>query len=228
MTAYDLADLRKELCNNIRNSDVLSTTIRGVTTKVDTFTATDDQTAFQLTQLYPHNIRTVTVDAVSKYYIKDYTLNTSTGILTLLTGATTDDEVVITYDYKSTAGDKIYPDMPRYDLTLESYPRIGIEILSGTTIPLGLGGSTHISEITVTIKAWYPVNKVTTIAGGLGGTNDLSDAIQTIRQTIITNAKLFSSNIPFIHPTGLSPITSGINNKIIQQGCDFNIKFIIE
>jgi len=231
MTTLDINNIRNEISNCIRNGDVLgatSTTIRGVTTQTDSFTATAGQTAFQLTKTSVHNVRSVTVNAVSKYYVKDYTFVAATGILTLNTGAGIGETVAVSYDYRATEGDKIYPDMPRDDLSLTSYPRVGIEITSEVTTPLGLGGTSHISDFMITIFCWMPVNKDTSIAGGLGGTADLSTVMKNIRAQIRAQAKNFSSNIPYIYPSGLSPITKSINNKIIQQGEDFIIKFIVE
>lgn len=225
MTAMDIQTIREELCMALRNGDIISTTIRGVTTKTDTFTATASQTNFTLTQIAVKNVRAVTVQSVSKYYLFDYTINFSTGVVTLLTGATLNDTVTIQYDYSSSA-DKIYPDFPRHDLKLSSFPRVGIELLNINTKPLGLGGTNYISDVAVSIIAWIPANKDPAF-NSYGGTENLSDLMKNIRQTIMTNAKSFYS-FKYIHPSSSSPIAQGQNDKLIQQSMDFMIKFILE
>jgi hypothetical protein len=141
-------------------------------------------------------------------------------------GASLNDPVAIQHDYSSVA-DKIYPDMPRTDLTLTSYPRVGIELTSARTEPLGLGGITHMSDIIVTIYGWMPSNKDSAIAGGLGGTKDLNDLMTNIRGVIRTNAKSFYT-FSFMTPIGSTAIIKGNYDKIIQMSQDFLIKFLIE
>jgi hypothetical protein len=222
----DFEHIREEISHSLRNGDILSISVRGVTTATETFTATASQTIFNLAQTGIKNIRSLTVQSVNKYLFRDYTYNAATGVVTLNTGATVGDSVVIQYDYSSSA-DKIYPDMPRTDLRLTSFPRVGIEITNSNTEPLGLGGMTHISDLLITVYAWVPVNKDTEIAGGLGGTSDLNDLIKNIRDIIRTNAKSYY-NFTYITPKSTSPIIRGENNKIIQMSQDFYIKFLTE
>lgn len=225
MTTFDLQTIREEVTQLLRNSDIFTTTVRGVTTKTDTFTATSGQTQFTLTQTAVKNVRSLSVASVSKIYLTDYTVNWATGVVTLLVGATVGDVVVIQYDYGT--GEKIYPDYPRSDLTLNSFPRIGMEIISSTTTPFGLGGMTHITDLVMTIFIFMPINKDSSIAGGLGGTKDLNDKMSTIRDVIRTNAKSFVS-IPYITPTGTNPVIVGASQKIISLSQDFAIKFKTE
>jgi len=222
----DFEHIREEISHSLRNGDILSIAIRGVTTTTDSFIATASQTVFNLTQTGIKNIRSLTVNSVAKYLFRDYTYNGATGVVTLNTGAGIGEAVVIQYDYSASA-DKIYPDMPRVDLTLTSFPRVGIEITNSNTMPFGLGGMTHISDLLITVYAWVPVNKDTSIAGGLGGTADLNDLIKNIRDTIRTNAKSYY-NFTYITPKSTSPVIKGENNKIIQLSQDFYIKFLTE
>ena len=223
----DIGNIREEIVILLRNSDIFSVAVRGATTRTDNFTATASQTAFQLTQTPVRNVRSVSVQSVSKKLFTDYTVNYATGVLTLNTGATLSDAVAIQYDYGATSGEKIYPDYPRGDLTLTSFPRIGMEITSARTETFGLSGVNHISDILITIFAFVPVNKDSNVSGGLGGTMDLSDLISTIRNTIRTNAKLFSQ-FQYIYPTSVSPLMRGTNDKIIHQSADFIAKFLVE
>jgi hypothetical protein len=214
---------------DLRNADIFSTTIRGVTTRTDNYTATAGQTNFTLTQTKVKNIRSLTVQSVSKQFVKDYTINWETGVITLLTGATLNDAVAINYDYTSStdATEKIWYDLPRADINIESFPRIGMALTSSTTEPLGLGGTNHISDIIVTIFVSMPVNKVSTIAGGLGGVIDLGNILKSVRDRIRTNAKSFYS-FKWITPLRTNPVIPSTNNKIIQQSDDYQIRFLVE
>jgi hypothetical protein len=225
MTTLEFQNIREEICDKLRTGNIFSTTIREVTTTTDNFTATAGQTVFTLTNSGVKNIRSLTVAAASKYLFKDYAVNWKTGIVTLSTGATLSDAVAIQYDYGTS--DKIFPDMPRGDLSLSSFPRIGISLVNARTEPFGLGGMQHISDVLITVYIWMPINKVSTIAGGIGGTDDLNNYLSDVRSNIRTNAKLFQS-FQYITPVGSTPIIVGQNQKIIQASQDFMIKFLVE
>ena len=223
----DIQNIRDEITNYLRSSDILAIGIRGVTTTTDNFVATAGQTAFTLDHTLVRNIRTLTVDGTSLKYMKDFIFNPSTGVVTLDTGATLDDAVVINYDYSTAGNEKIYPDFPREDLNLQSYPRVGMEITAINNNNFSLGATDQISEIMITIFAFVPVNKDSSVASGFGGTEDLSDLLTTIRDEIRENQKGFYS-FPFIHPVSTNPIVKGQNNKIVHQSADFIARFIVD
>ena len=223
-TAISLKNVKREIVNELRNAGVLTTTLRNVTNKTDNFTATANQTVFTLTY-EPRNIKTVTVDGNSKYYFLDYEFDAIAKTLTLYSGATVDDAVVINYDYGTTGagGDKIYPDYPREDLTLKSYPRIAVEVTNQNTEPLGLGASNWISDIIITIFVWVPADRVS----GVGGSDYLSGLTTSIREEMINRAKSFKL-FKFIRPVSTTPIMKGPYEKILQQNQDSIIKFVVE
>lgn len=225
MTTFQINKIKEEIVNFLRNSNIFSLSLRGVATQTDTFTATAGQTIFTLTKVPARNIRSLSVNAVSKTFIKDYSVNWDTSVLTLNVGALVGESVVIVYDWGSP--DKIFPDFPRDDLKLYSFPRVAVEWTTADTQPLGLGGMVHISTILVTIYAWVPVNKDPAIASGYGGVTDLGTLLFNIRDAIRTNAKGFYS-FPYIEPKGVSPIIKSTNNKIIQQSQDFSVRFVVE
>lgn len=225
MTAVSLENIREEITHTLRNSDILSVSVRGVTTTTDNFTATTGQTVFTLTHTAVKNIRSLTVASVAKRFLRDYTVNFNTGVVTLLVGAGNLDAVSIQYDYGNT--DKIYPDYPRDNLSLQSFPRVAIAFTSDSTQPFQLGGLKWISDKIMTIFAWVPVNKDSAVASGLGGTDSLSNLVSSIRTAMQTNAKLFYT-FQYITPTSIGPIIVGTNGKIIQQSQDFTIKHLIE
>ena len=135
--------IKENILNLVRNSDIFTTTIRGVITATDTFTATASQTNFTLTNSGVKNIRSLKINDVSKILYKDYDINVmlntsiTSKLVTLVAGATINDEIKIEYDYSST-GDPIYPDFPDDNLTIKSYPRIYCMMLSQSYTPRSL------------------------------------------------------------------------------------------
>lgn len=224
VTSTPIQSIKREIVNELRNADIFTTTQRGVTTTSQTFTATASQTVFTLTY-EPRNIRALTVASVSKYYFLDYSFDSVAKTVTLYTGATLSDAVVITYDYGTTGagGDKIYPDYPREDLSLKSFPRIAVEFTNQNTMPLGLGGTTWINDIVITVFCWVPAEKISSV----GGTDYLSTKVTAIRQALQTRAKSFQL-FKWITPGAISPIIKGQYDKVIQQSQDFTIRFVVE
>lgn len=225
MSTMNIELIREEINNLLRNSDIFTIANRGVTTTTDTFTATAGQTVFTTTHAGLRNIRSLTVNSVSKYFIKDYSVNWTTNVITLSTGALIGEAVVINYDYGTS--DKIFPDMPRDDLTLTSFPRIGISLVNISTNPIGLYGLNHVSDVAISIYCWVPANKDTNIGAGIGGTKDLNDLMTKIRDVIRQNSKSLY-NFQYITPIGSARLIAGQNNKIIQMSQDFMIKFLFE
>jgi hypothetical protein len=221
MSTVDIQNIREEICNLLRSSNILTTTIRGATTTTDTYTTAGS--TIQLSKTNIKNIRSISVDAVSLTLNKDYTINWATGVITLVTPLVTTSTIV----FDTATSEKIYPDMPRDEMTLNSYPRVGIELLNVSSRPFGLGGMSHLSDIALEIICWVPANKDNDVNSGYGGTENLTDLISSIRDKIRQNAKLFGS-FSYITPMSSSPIIKSINNKIIQQSMTFAIKFKTE
>jgi len=219
-----IQSLKEEIMHFIRNSDVISTTVRGVTTVTDEeFFADAGQTTYTPDNLQIKNVRELTVNGTNLQYLKDFTINWQTSVITFLTALTLNDDVLITYDYGT---DKIFPDYPRTDLTLSSFPRIAVELTSGSTEPLGLGGINQITDLLITIFLWVPVNKDST-ANSISGNSDLNNIMSNIRDSLRLNSKNFYS-FQYIRPMSLGPIIKGTNDKILQISNDFQVKFLIE
>lgn len=206
---------------------MLSTTVRGVTRTTSSYSVgVGGESTHTFTGNIPvRDFYSLTVDAVAKYYLRDYTINWTTGVLTWITPLTNGQAVAYSIDWGT--GDKVYPDLPRDDLTLTSYPRVGIELTSISTEPLGLGGNNHISDILITVYIYVPVNKDTNVAGGYGGLADLEESMRLLRNAVRNFAKSFYT-FSWITPAGTGPLIRGINNKIMSQSQDFNIKFNVE
>jgi len=214
MTNISYLSIKREFLNFLRNSDVLSTTTRGVTTKTDSFTAAGGSETFTLSVTNCKNVRWVKDNGTALVYGTDYTLNYSTSsttygnILTvtvskvLVLGHT----ITISLDYGT--GDKIYADYPRDDITISSFPRIAFDIYGLTTETAGFGN----------------VNKTS-----FRFMIDIYDSKQTIAEgymdalrTAIINAQNSFYNFAYIKPINVrqaEPIDF-TNYKIYKLGMD--------
>jgi hypothetical protein len=227
MTTLNLQSIRDELCIFLRSSDVITTAIRGVTRTAGTYTVgVGGEATHTFAGMTPiRDFKSLTVNAAAKKYLTDYTVNWTTGVLTWNSALIENDVVVYSVDWGT--GDKIYPDMPRDDLNLASFPRIGIEVVNVSTQPVGLGGLNHLSDILISVIVWAPANKDSSVASGFGGMADLEATIILIRDAIRSSAKTFY-NFSWITPTAIGPVTKGRDEKIMQQSHDFMIRFKFE
>ena len=221
-TSVNLFNIKKEIEQVLRNANVLTLAQRNATTATENFTATAGQTVFTLTNTI-RNIRSMTVNSVSKYLFQDYEFDGVAKTVTLYSGATLGHAVVIQYDHGSGGEDKIYPDYPRGQLTLSQFPRIALEETSVDTQPLGLGAINWMSDIVITIYVMVPTEKTNSV----GGTEYLNDTVTLVRQTIMNNSQGFKL-FKFIKPGHVSPIIKGENDKVMQQSQDFTIQFLVE
>ena len=182
MTVLPDQKVKEEILVFLRNSDILSTATRGVTTKTDSFTATASQTVFTLTSTNVRNIRAVTVQAVSKSAYLDYvpTYNTgSASVVTLNTGATLNDTVTIQYDYSTGTLDKIWPDYPAIRRFATDMPRIGFDMFKRPRV-IGIGTTNYITDALVPIKIYDK-----------GTYRAIDGYLTTLRQAFKTNQKGF-------------------------------------
>lgn len=125
-----------EFLNFLRNSDIFTTTQRSVTTTSESFTTTlTGAETFTLSKTNTKNIRSVTYDSTVLVYGKDYDINIDDAKVTINSVVPT-KTVVISFDYGT---DKIWPDYPRMDLTISSFPRIGFEVYGFKSELAGFG-----------------------------------------------------------------------------------------
>ncbi|NCD00111.1 MAG: hypothetical protein EOL95_10475 [Bacteroidia bacterium] len=207
MGYISLLNVKRELLNLLRNSDVFSTTTRSVTTYTDNFTATGGAETFTLTKTICRNIRSVKVNSTAINFGKDYTLNyTNNNIVSVsITTLSVSDSVAIEYDYKATSGSKIYPDYPRQDLTISQYPRMGFDYSDYTKDTAGFG-NVNVSNIDFIIK----ILAVTT--------QDCDEYLDTLNQYIINNQNTlyYLDHIKPIEITPAEPVSIRANNKVFQ------------
>lgn len=209
----NITNVKQELINFLRNQDVLTITVRGVTTSTDTgtFSSADTHTLGTNPTLVK-NIRSVTRGTLLVYG-QDYTVNFVTGVISFT--STQNGSYTIIYDQGST--DKIFPDFPRDDLTINDYPRIAIDVINATSDAFGIGGSQFISNFTVTIVVYDDDQ------------DDIESYIDAIRTDFVNNPATFYY-FNFIKPTGVGPMISSPDrsNEIMQRNIDFQIIMEVE
>jgi len=200
----NIQNIKNEQIQFLRNQDVFSTTIRGVTTREDTGTFSGASThTLANAPTTVKNIRSVTRGSLLVYGT-DYTVNFLTGVISFTTAQT--GTYTISYD---TGPDRIFPDFPRNDLTISSFPRIALDIMNVGLDNFGIGGSQFISNVAFTIVV-YDDNS-----------NDLDGYIQTIKDLYVNNASSFYY-LKFIKPTLIGPTINSADKKdeIMQKNID--------
>lgn len=213
--AINYNNIKQELVVFLRNQDIFSTILRGVTTDTHTETLAGDGSA-TISRTNVKNVRSVEVDATPLVFGTDYTVDYGNGnenaVITFSSNQTGDLEV--SYDYGT---DKIYPDFPRDDLNIDSYPRIAVDILNVPSDAFGIGGEDFISDVTFTVVV-YDDN----------GT-DIDSYLSTIRSAFIDSAKDFFF-LRFIKPILTGPMISDPEktHEIMQRNLDFTSMFNTE
>jgi len=211
--ALNIQNIKQEQLVFLRNSDIFSISERGVTTANATGTLSGTK-VITISTTGVKNIRTITVGAVSKSLGTDYTVVYGTASTIITFGANQTGNYVVSHDYGS---DKIYPDFPRDDLTIGSYPRIAIDILSAPIEAFGIGGTTFITDVAFTIVVYA----------------DKSDAldgyIQAIKTAYIAVPKDFYY-LSYVKPTMIGPTLDSADKKseIMQKNIDMLGMFNVE
>jgi len=216
----DYYKLKEEMVVFLRNQDVFTTTLRGVTTLTDESQGTlSADSSILINKSNVRNIRDVYVDAVELTYKTDYQTNyfyddsgTRKCQITFTvaqTGACT-----VSYDYGS---DKIHTDYPQTQLKISDFPRLGVDILSVDTTPGGLG-NVNLSKITYTITI-YSASKTAIL-----------NYLTSIRSKIIDNQLTFKYLGIWVRPMGSGPLIVYDNGgqKLFQQNIDLEAPTYLE
>jgi len=212
MSNHDLIDywkIKQELTVFLRNEDIFTITIRGVTTSSDTGTFTAASTHTLATNpTLAKNVRSIIVSGSTLTLLDDYSVNYVTGVITFVAAQT--GAYTISYDQGST--DKIFPDFPKPELKVSSFPRISVDILDVGTEPGGFGNvNTNNIDFTIVIYATK--------------TKDVSDYLTSIRSSFINERTYLRQQLGIITPMRTGPILTAPNankgNKIFQQNIDF-------
>jgi len=213
----NLNQIKQELVVFLRNSDIISTSDRGVTTSTDESIGTGNasDTEFTLGQATAKNVRNVKLATVAQTFGTDYTVDYSTYTVTFTTPPGSAVAITATYDYGS--GDSIYPDFPRTDLGITSYPRIAVAVTSVATDEMGIGGAANINDILLSVYVY---------ANGMVAVDDyMKDA----RSAFLQNKKDFYY-LKFITPVTESPLLNepARGDKIYTRSLDVRALFNVE
>lgn len=216
MAKVDLIEVKGELVNFIRNQDILSIATRGVTTVTEEFNGDNSTTTFNLANSTSKNIRTVTVDAAAQTFGVDFTFDLVAATVTFIVAPPSGtDNVDVTYDFGPT--DKIFPDFPMADKKLSDFPRIAVELISGTTAEYALNADGNVTDYIATMVCYSESER------------QVENMVSDIRQALQDNKKNFFF-FPFITPTAMGPpiVVPWGKQKIFQRNQDANVRFIYE
>ena len=211
----NIQSIKQEQVVFLRNQNIFSTTVRGVTTANATGTLAGTNT-ITIARTNVKNIRSITVDAVTKVLGTDYTADYNHASGCVITfGSDQTGDYIVSHDYVT--GDKIYPDFPRDDLDISSYPRIAIDILNVSIDAFGIGGSQFISNIAFTVVVYA------------NNSDDLDGYIQAIKSVYQTNANLFYY-LSFVKPTIIGPTINSPDKKdeIMSKNIDLLGMFSVD
>ena len=214
----NLFQVKQELVNFLRNQDIMSTSERGVTTAQD-IGDFSSETEYLINQPNIKNIRNIIVDAVSLKYGRDYNVDFTfddSGIIKTKITFTSPQTGVYTIDYDF-GSDKIWPDYPRDDLKINSYPRIAADVLGIDTKEFGIGGNELISDIMLSV----------TVFGQ--GINRINSLLTLIRKRMLENRKTFFY-FKFTGQPAVGPLIEDPNKRqeIMRQNIDFTSLFNVE
>lgn len=202
-----------ELVFFLRNSDIISTTTRGVTTTNETGTFSSDLTHL-IDNSQIKNIRSIEVNSVILSFGADYTYDTDfddagTKKTKISFTVAQSGAYEIIYD---TGSDKIFADYPKNNLNLSSYPRVAVDIISTTSEPVGFGGGSvaTITDILFTCVAYN--NK----------TKEVRKLIDKIKVAIMNNqTEFFYFKVTLPQAIGRIAPSDNTKNEIFQVNFDF-------
>ena len=213
MTVIDDYVINEELDIFLRNQDILTRTQREVTSYSETFTMNGTSDSVTLTYSNVKNVRSVTSNSVALTNYQNYTANyegSDTGTVSLTTTPANNTTIAVNYDYGTT--DHVHPDFPRADLTMSSYPRISIEVVSVRTVGGALGGKAHDNDLMISVSAFAEKRR------------DVRLYLKSVRDKLFTNNKTFY-NFGYIKPMNTGPILKdpGRKGKVEQRTDDYII-----
>ncbi len=208
MSTTDLEDVKTEMVVFLRNSDILSTTQRGVTTTSNVFTATAAQTVFTISNSVTRNIRYVTIDGVAQDAYTDYTpdYKSISSTITFGTAMSGSELVDVGFDYSPAKTEKVWADYPELQYLPASIPRIGFDISGFRTQVLSIGDSNWFSDALITVKAYDSNLK------------NIDGFISTIREKV-KDSQLSFYHFQTVRPKNIGPaLLHDIKNKTMLSG----------
>jgi len=222
MATLNEKHMRDEMAVFLKNEDVLTASERGVTQVTGTTLGTlASATTTLINKNNIRNIRNVSVADTAKTFGTDYTvdyyyLDGSTRKCQITWAASTSGAGTVTYDYGAT--EKIYPNFPRTDMTLASYPRIGLEVVDIDSEPYGFNNVNNSNvDISFTVVD--------------DSKDNILDIMNNVRDAIVNNQSGFYY-LKLVKPrrTGpVVPVTDGkAKDKLFSKSFDVRGYFNIE
>lgn len=222
MATINEKHMRDEMAVFLKNQNVLNASDRGVTQVVASSLGTLSSTQSTLiNRSNIRNIRRLSVDNDAKTFGTDYTVDyyyndTGTRKCQINFTGTVAGVATVTYDYG--ASEKIYPNFPRTDMTLASYPRVGLEVIDIDTEPYGYGNVNN-SNIDISFTVMDDSK------------DNILDIMNSIRSAIVNNQDGFYY-LKLVKPrrTGpVVPVTDGkAKDKLFSKSFDVRGYFNIE
>lgn len=224
MAVISIIRIKEELLNLLRNSDIISKTVRGVTTDTENFLPTSTVSFLEVSQDPVKNIRSVVKNSTTLVYGKDYNINIygKAASLAKRVDFTTDlvngDDIDITYDYTSTTdtktgvpvGDRVYADFPQEFVTTSKYPRVGFEID-------GIPGNPRDLQHKLTQK------NVLFSFGVFAKGNTIDNYYESVDTVLFNNRKnLYYLNVLVYNGTSPKESTPNTNNTVFQILWSYN------
>lgn len=201
MSYLSIVNIKNEFLNFLRNSNIYSVAERGVTTSsnVTSITALPQTITLSATL---KNVRSVTntTQATTLKLGVNYTLDLDAGTITITSGAVGTDSITTSYDAGAT--DKIFPDYPRPNLTITSFPRCGFDIYSWSSDTGGFG-NVNVTDLDMNISL-YEYADDTVVASH--GRKRIEQRMDTLRQSIITGQTNFYY-LSYIKPRNVRAVT---------------------
>lgn len=218
MTIRNEQTLKTELVVFLRNSDILSTSERGVTTTTYTTSGTGSSQTITLPNNVVRNIRSIVVTAVTLTPYVDYTPSygySSTTITGTFTSGT--NNIVVTYDYSTGSNERIFPDYPEIVYLVDQCPRIGFDIEMTKTNIMGIGDFNYMTDSMVTVKIYSKNLK------------SLDGYIYTLRSAVKSNQRGFY-NAPIVYSSTISPpiTVEHLNKKVFMKSVDLMLRLKYE
>lgn len=190
----DYNEIEEELAVFLRNQNILTVSVRGVTTT--TASGTWVAATSHLIAATVRNIRSITVDAVPLVFGTDYTVDyyyndSGTRKCKITLNSAKSGAYSISYDYGST--DHITTVYPQGTLKISDYPWIAVELMTTATEETSIDKLQNRSKplITITILSTSKI--------------DINDYVKAIRQAFLNN-KINFYYIPFITPLTVGPL----------------------
>lgn len=218
-STIDYETLKQEVVEYLRNSDVLSTSVRGVTTVTDSGNTVGTPSTLQLLNTGVKNVRSVTINAVLLTRFTDYTVDydaaSNTCVITFTVPLVDGESYSVDYDYGS---DKIFADMPRNDLTINSFPRVAVDIIGDSSQDIGLGAGSKLTTLSFSIYVYDFKTK------------NIDAKLTLIKNAMLSHQKSFyyQRYVNRINTSGLQLFTAYGETKIMFKSVDYLSSFNIE